>query len=76
MLKESLRKVIICHHVLVAESDAAAIGAHEAREHHEKRRLARSRRPEQGDELAARHLNAHVAERLQGAVRLGQAPNR
>ena len=56
--------------VAAAEMDRPGRGLDEAAEDAEERRLARSRRPEQRDELARRDVEADPVERAHGAVDL------
>ena len=63
-------------HVAVAEPGLAAVGAHEARQHHQQGRLAGTGRAEQGDEFAAGDLEADVVERSERAVALGDVADR
>ncbi len=63
-------------HVLVGgidaiDENAAAVGALEPRDDPEQRRLAATRRPEKGDELSARQVEAHVTQGLERTKRLG-----
>jgi hypothetical protein len=51
-------------HVLSAKHDAAGIGRLEARDHAQRRGLAASRRPEQRQELARRHVEGDVTRRV------------
>src|SRR5688572_12302353 len=53
--------------ILAVEEHAAAIGRLEPRHDAQQRRLAAARRPEQRDELARAHLEAHVVERREAA---------
>src|SRR5207342_2407469 len=62
--------------IAVAEADFATVGSDETSEHHQQSRLAGARWPEQRDELAARNLEADVLESGEGAVGLGDVPDR
>ena len=54
--------------LFIAELDAAGIGSHETRQHHQERGLPRTGRAEQCNELAAFDVDADVIEGLQAAV--------
>ena len=59
-------------HVLAADQHPAVIGADEARDHAQCRRLAAARRAEQGEELALLDPQAQVIDRERLAVALSQ----
>jgi len=59
------------HDLVVTETNAAMVGPHEACEHHQQCRLARARRSEQGEELAATDCEIDFIERTHCAIGLG-----
>ena len=56
--------------VLAGQLDAAGVGRLQPGDDPQDRALARSRRPQQGDELPGRHLERDVLHRLEGAIPL------
>jgi hypothetical protein len=62
--------------ILVVEQDGTRVGNLEARDDPQQRRLARARRPDQGDELPARHVEGDIVEGGKRAELLGDMSNR
>ena len=62
--------------ILVVEQDGPRVGDLEARDDPQQRRLAGARRPDQRDELPARHVEGDVVEGGKGAEALGDVSNR
>jgi hypothetical protein len=62
-------------HLGLTEFQAAPIRTREAREHHQQGRLAGTRRPEQGQELAAANLEVDMVERANRSIGLGDLPD-
>ena len=61
---------------MTADADFAGVGDEQPGQHLEQRRLARTVRAEEGDELPLRQLEAHLGERDPLAVALGEAGDR
>ena len=76
VLEDGVDRTVIRRHaadLLAGEFERAAAGVLEAGDHPQRRRLARAGRPEEGEELAAPHLEVDSRNRDHLAVVLGEA---